>query len=316
MTWEPTATAATVRARGQMLDRARDYFRRHAVLAVETPILGAGTATDPNLDSMTADTGAGRAYLQTSPEHFMKRLLAAGYPDIYQVSRVFRSAESGRRHLPEFTMIEWYRLGFELDEIVGDAIELTSALLEKTTLAAPASKTYRAAFVDSISIDPMDTTAGELADALDADDDLRETLGQDLDAWLDLAMASRVSPSFAEDRLTVVTHYPASQAALARLTPGDPATADRFELFLGPLEIANGFVELRDPDEQRRRFEADREKRLAGGKPVPDVDAALIAALRAGLPACAGVALGLDRVLMIDEGLPDIRQATTFIPAT
>ena len=299
-----------------MLARARDYFRRRSVLEVETPVLGAGTTTDPNIDSMTADTGAGKAYLQTSPEHFMKRLLAAGYPDIYQVGRVFRSAESGGRHLSEFTMIEWYRRGFELDDIVADAIALTADLLDKTTLTDPESKTYRAAFIDAISVDPLETTVDTLADVLDADDDLRRALGEDVDAWLDLVMANRVGPSFAEDRITVVTHYPASQAALARLTPGDPATADRFELFLGPLEIANGFVELRDADEQRRRFESDRRKRIAAGKPAPDVDDALIAALRAGLSACAGVALGLDRVLMIDEGLPDIRQATTFVPAS
>ena len=246
----------------------------------------------------------------------MKRLLAAGYPDIYQICRVFRSAESGGRHLPEFTMIEWYRLGFDLDDIVADAIALTNDLLDKTTVVEPESKTYRAAFIEAISIDPFETTVDALADLLNADDDLRRSLGDSVDAWLDLAMASRVSPAFAEDRITVVTHFPASQAALAQLTPGDPATADRFELFLGPLEIANGFVELRDPDEQLRRFELDRRKRIAAGKPAPDVDDALIAALRAGLPACAGVALGLDRVLMIDEGLPDIRQSTTFIPAS
>ena len=299
-----------------MLARAREYFRAQCVLEVETPALGAGTATDPNIDSMTVDTGAGHAYLQTSPEHFMKRLLAAGYPDIYQVCRVFRSAESGGQHLPEFTMIEWYRLGFDLDDIVADAIALTNDLLDKTTVVEPESKTYRAAFIEAISIDPFETTVDALADLLNADDDLRRSLGDSLDAWLDLAMASRVSPAFAEDRITVVTHFPASQAALAQLTPGDPATADRFELFLGPLEIANGFVELRDPDEQQQRFESDRRNRIAAGKPAPDVDDALIAALRAGLPACAGVALGLDRVLMIDEGLPDIRQATTFVPAS
>jgi lysyl-tRNA synthetase class 2 len=299
-----------------MLDRTRQYFREQDVIEVETPMLTSGTATDPNINSMTVTTGDGEQYLHTSPEHFMKRLLAAGYPDIFQVCRVFRAGEAGIRHLPEFTMIEWYRLGFALEDIIADTIGLTGRLLAGTTLGEATSLTYSDAFTDTLSVDPFEATSHELAEVLDADDELRTALGDDRDAWLDLAMATRVSPAFSRERLTIVHHYPASQAALARLTPDDPRTADRFELFLGPVELANGFVELQDADEQLSRFEDDRRRRRLAGQAVPEVDESLIAALRAGLPDCAGVAMGLDRLLMIDEGLDDISQTMTFMPGS
>ncbi len=316
MSWRPNADISMARARAKLLGRLREYFQQQVVLEVSTPALTSGTATDPNIDSFNLRLGDQNVYLHTSPEHFMKRLLAAGYPDIYQVSRVFRKGEAGCRHMPEFTMAEWYRLGFRLREIMDDTINLVTALFAKREFATAEYLSYENAFSSAIGLCPLDTTSEDLANALDADTALRKSLGNDHDAWLDLAMATRVARSFANDRLTVVYHYPASQASLARVCPDNDEAADRFELYCGPVELANGFVELTDPDEQLRRFEDDRRKRQEAGKSVPDVDEALINALRAGLPECAGVALGLDRLLMIDEGRDDIREVTSFAPGS
>ena len=316
MSWQATAGVECARARAAMLNRVRRYFAEQGVLETETPVIVAGTATDPHIESLRV-TGAGiGAYLHTSPEHAMKRLLASGYPDIYQVCKVFRDGESGSLHRPEFTMIEWYRRAFELPDIVADALQLLDAMLEARALARPETISYRDAFIDATGIDPVTAGAGELAELHGADDSLRRALGEDRNAWLDLILATRVAARLPADRVTAICHYPADQAALARLCPDDPKFADRFELFLGPVELANGFVELTDPDEQLARFEADRVRRRERGQHVPDTDAALIDALRHGLPPCAGVALGLDRVLMIEQGLPDIGQTLTFDPGT
>jgi lysyl-tRNA synthetase class 2 len=295
-----------------MLDRLRGYFRAAGVLEVCTPALGSCTVTDPNIESISAVAAFGRAYLQTSPEYFMKRLLAAGYPDIFQVSQVFRDGEAGRLHAPEFTMIEWYRHRFGLQQIIDDAVGLTLSLLQRRKPAGVEQLSYRDAFERQLGLDPLDAGAMDIADAIDAEEALRAAIGDDRDAWLDLALATRIAPAFANDRLIVLHHYPASQAALARLATDDPRVAERFELFVGGTEIANGFVELADADEQRRRFAADRQKRLLAGRPVPGIDEHLIQALESGLPDCAGVALGLDRVLMIDEGHDDIRRVQSF----
>jgi lysyl-tRNA synthetase class 2 len=314
MSWQPRAALATARARATMLEETRRWFGDRQVLEVCTPALGSATTTDPQIDSIHVRTGDRSSYLQTSPEHFMKRLLAAGYPDIYQLCPVFRGGESGRLHLAEFTMIEWYRRDFSLPDIMQDSVQLATTLLDARSLDAPLYLGYAQAFQHALATDPHSATAAEIADALYADPDLRRSLGDDRDAWLDLAMATAVAPSFADNRLTVVHHYPASQASLARICPDDQRLADRFELYLGAIELANGFVELTDADEQLRRFEADRARRSASGRDVPAVDEDLILALRAGLPACAGVAMGLDRLLMINEGLDDIRACSTFVP--
>jgi lysyl-tRNA synthetase class 2 len=246
----------------------------------------------------------------------MKRLLASGYPDIYQVCKVFRDGESGSRHRPEFTMVEWYRRGFSLQAIIADALQLLDSMLDGLALADAGRSSYRDAFLTTTGIDPLTASVTEISDLVDADDSLRSSLGTDRAAWLDLLMSTRVAPGLPADRLTAIYHYPADQAALARLCPDDPVLADRFEVFLGPLELANGFVELTDADEQRARFEADRDRRRNRNLHVPDADDALIHALRTGLPDCAGVALGLDRVLMIAQGLDDIGATLTFDPGS
>lgn len=312
MSWRPGADVATARARAAMLDHVRDYFRDAGVLQVCTPVLGGDSVTDPNVESIPCETTAGRAYLQPSPEYFMKRLLAAEYPDIYQVGPAFRDGENGRRHATEFTMLEWYRRGFDLQQIIDDAVTLSRRLITRHSLNGVDDIHYSAAFEQHLDLDPLTATAQDIADAVSADPTLREAIGDDRDAWLDLALATRVASSFPADRLTVLHHFPASQSALARLDPDAPDVAERFELFVGSVEIANGFVELTDAAEQRRRFDQDRRKRRSAGQTVPAIDERFLQALESGLPECAGVALGLDRVLMIDEGLDDIRQVQSF----
>lgn len=312
MSWRPGADVATARARAAMLDQVRDYFRDAGVLQVCTPVLGGDSVTDPNVESIPCETTAGRAYLQPSPEYFMKRLLAAEYPDIYQVGPAFRDGENGRRHATEFTMLEWYRRGFDLQQIIDDAVTLSRRLITRHSLNGVDDIHYSAAFEQHLDLDPLTATAQDIADAVSADPTLREAIGDDRDAWLDLALATRVASSFPADRLTVLHHFPASQSALARLDPDAPDVAERFELFVGSVEIANGFVELTDAAEQRRRFDQDRRKRRSAGQTVPAIDERFLQALESGLPECAGVALGLDRVLMIDEGLDDIRQVQSF----
>ena len=316
MTWRANAGVENARTRAAMLNRVRRYFADHGVLETETPIIVAGTATDPHVESLRAAGTGIDAYLQTSPEHAMKRLIASGYPDIFQICKVFRDGESGSHHRPEFTMIEWYRRDFGLQDIVADTLQLLDVMLEKRRLGHGEITDYRDAFLAATGLDPMTVSVGDIYDFLDPDDSLRHSIGNDRNTWLDLVMSTRVAPGLPVDRLTAVCHYPAEQAALARLCPQNTGVADRFEVFLGPLELANGFVELTDADEQLARFAADRDRRQSMALHVPDADAALIAALREGMPDCAGVAMGLDRVLMIEQGLDDIGETLTFDPGT
>ena len=296
-----------------MLERARRFFRSRDVLEVATPALGRYTATDPNIDSLRVEEPRGATlYLQTSPESHMKRLLADGYPDIYGICRVFRGGESGRRHQPEFTMVEWYRHGFGLDEMIAETVAFVADLLEQPGLLDAEVLEYGAAFRRFAGVDPLTAGIDELADAGNADASLCESIGSDREAWLDLLLATRVAPGFAAGRTTVLRHFPAGQAALARTCPADDRLADRFEVFYGGMELANGFVELRDPAEQRRRMLADLAKRSATAREAPPVDEPLLAALESGLPECAGVAVGFERLLMIACGADDIRDVLTF----
>jgi len=297
-----------------MRERVHRFFRSRDVLEVSTPALAATSTTDANIESIRALAGGRESFLQTSPEHFMKRLLAAGYPDIYQVCRVFRDGEAGRHHLPEFTMVEWYRIGLSLEEIMAESADLVADLLVNTPLAPTEYREYREVFAAALGVDPLTAEPAAIALALDADEGLRAALGNDRDAWLDLAVAEKVAASFPPDRLTALYHYPASQAALARLSAADERVAERFELYLGPMELANGFVELTDSDEQGKRFQRDLDKRAALGHPPVPMDRQLLAALASGLPDCAGVAMGLDRLLMIDQGLDDVKKTVTFTP--
>lgn len=297
-----------------MLGRARTFFATRDMLEVDTPILSRFSVTDPNIESLSAALDQEPdLYLQTSPEYKMKRLLAAGFGDIFQICKVFRDGELGRNHLPEFTMIEWYRLNFGLQEIMRETIGFVAALLDRADLPATAEIiSYQGAFKNTLGLDPLSADIAELARCANADEQLRAAIGNDRDAWLDFVLADRVAPRFASSGLTAICHYPASQAALARLCPDDAAVADRFEVYYGNLELANGFVELTDVDEQMRRFEDDRMVRRRNGKADHRIDDEFIGALRAGLPACAGVAVGFDRVLMLHEDRSNLRAVTNF----
>lgn len=298
-----------------MLQRARQFFADRKILEVETPALAAHATMDPNIASIRAVVSDQPAYLCTSPEYHMKRLLAAGYPDIYQIARVYRDGESGRFHLPEFTMAEWYRLGFGLHDMIGESIEFIALMLGDDSYSRHTdSVSYTTAFAEALNIDPLQTTIETIASRLEADEDLIDRLGNDRDAWLDLAMATVVAPSFAGQKLTVIHHYPSSQAALARKCPDNPAFADRFEIYFGGLELANGFVELTDAGEQKERFQNDQAIRREKNVDVPEIDENFIGALEQGLPACAGVAIGLDRLLVICCDTDDIQKVTTFTP--
>jgi lysyl-tRNA synthetase class 2 len=243
----------------------------------------------------------------------MKRLLAAGYPDIYSICRVYRDGESGPSHAPEFTLAEWYRHGFELPAIIDDTTRFIAACLDDPSITESiVSTTYSELMQRFAGADPLTASIDELAACAAADEPLRRQIGDDRDAMLDLIMATVVAPALPADRLTVIRHYPASQASLARLCPTDARVADRFEVFYGSLELANGFVELTDADEQRRRIDSDLARRKRLGRVCEVWDRHLLAALEAGLPDCAGVAVGVERLQMVLDRVEDIAGVMTF----
>lgn len=309
--WEPTASFDTLRVRADTLASIRGFFADRGVLEVETPVLSAATVTDLHLQSLTCSPASGcdrTLYLQTSPEYAMKRLLAAGVGHIYQICRAFRDGESGRRHNPEFTMLEWYRTDWDHHRLMDEVDELLA-----TVLGTPAGErlSYADAFRRHAGFDPHGTPTAELktrAESLGVPDP-SELARDDL---LNLVLSHEVEPHLGRDRPTFVFDFPASQAALARVRPGDPPLAERFEVFVDGLELANGFHELSDAAEQRRRFEHDLAGRLRCGLPEVPIDDRLLAALESGLPDCSGVALGVDRLVMLRVGTRDIAQVMAF----
>lgn len=314
--WRPAAGIQAAKNRAAMMRRLRACFEAANVLEVDTPALSPYAASDTQIESFEIQkslVGQRPMFLHTSPEFCMKRLLSAGYPDIFSICRVFRDGESGRWHQPEFTMIEWYRLGFGLREIIDDTLELIGAALNADVFQKqPDHYDYRDIFLKTANVDPFTANIDELANAARADGSLRSSVGDERDDWLDLILATRVGPALRKDRLTVLKHYPASQAALARICTADPRVADRFEVFLGSIELANGYVELTDAEEQSRRMHADNEDRRRRGLEVRPHDSLLLAALESGMPAAAGVAMGFERLQMIHDGTDDIRDVITF----
>jgi lysyl-tRNA synthetase class 2 len=316
--WKPLSDTSVAMRRAALLERARQYFSDQGVLSVDTPALTRYATSDPNIESLGVRCKPGKdSWLLTSPEYYLKRLLAAGFPDLFSICRVFRDGESGARHLPEFTMAEWYRLNFDLDAIVGDTIDFVAACLNHASLRDDVDRLdYNEAMQRFAGVDALDGDSEDLVRRATDDTRLREELGDDRDAALDLIMATIVSPQFAPDRLTVVQHYPAAQAALARLCPKDERVADRFEVYCGDLEIANGYVELTDAEEQRQRFETDNATRESTGRSSLLADGSLLAALEAGLPDCAGVSVGIERLHMVLDQAEDIRDVITFATET
>jgi lysyl-tRNA synthetase class 2 len=298
--------------RADMLARARAFFAARGVLEVETPILSSAAITDPQIESLATDiAGVGRYFMCTSPEYFMKRLLAAGSGDIYQICKVFRDGERGRWHSPEFTLIEWYRLGLDDDGLMTEVEALVAHMLAPHRRLATAERlTYAAALLRHAGVD---TAADDAAlDAAIAAHGIHHSGGLDHDARLDLLMSHVVGPRLGVERPCFIHDYPASQAALARLKPGSPPVAARFELYLDGIELANGFHELADADEQRSRFVQDLGTRLARNQVSRPLDERLLAALAHGIPDCAGVALGFDRLAAIAVGAKTLAEVMAF----
>lgn len=317
--WQPTASREALQKRAQLLASLRLFFTERNVLEVETPLLASAPVTDPNIEAIAAqrpDSPAERSsqeqmYLQTSPEYAMKRLLAAGFGDIYQICKAFRKGERGRRHNPEFTMLEWYRPSLSFDELMDEVAEVISLALG----AAPAVRklSYRQAFLDHCQIDPLVVTVPELAACARARMDISFD-SDDPDLWLQLLMSSVVEPGFDPHSITFVYDFPASQAALAKVEVGSDGlpVARRFEAFYRGMELANGYDELRDAAELIRRIGIDHQRRDAAGQARPAIDRQLLKAMQAGLPNCVGVAMGFDRLVMLACDATSIDEVIAF----
>lgn len=317
--WRPSAGFQALRLRARLNAEIRAFFAARGVTEVETPVMSRAGNTDPNIASFALEfsgrtDGAPRTrWLRTSPEFPLKRLLAAGFGDCYELGRVFRDGEAGGRHNPEFTMLEWYRNGWDHRRLIGETAELVRAALALVGRAASLREiAYRELYLDRLGLDPFTASDEELRAALG--EVVIDPQGLGRDDWLDLLMTHRLQPSFGRDEMLAVRDYPASQCALARVRAdaGGPAVAERFELYLGPLELANGYHELADPAEQGARFDRDRALRAQRGAVAPPRDEALLAALAAGFPDCAGVALGVDRLLMALLDTPRIAEVLAF----
>ena len=299
---QPASLQRSLHLRAHLYQLVRHFFSERHVLEVETPILSAAGNTEPNIESFSTlfhghvDAGARERWLRTSPEFPLKRLLAAGVGDCYELGRVFRNGEAGGRHNPEFTMLEWYRVGWDHRQLMQETIALVDrALAMVGRRAETVVISYRQLFLDEFGIDPVRASIDELRTPLDEFG--IDPQGLSHDDWLDLLITHKVQPALPHDRVTVIHDYPATQCALAKIRPGEPPLAERFELYLGRHELANGYHELNDAAEQRRRFERDNATRRARGQREVPLDHALLDVLGA-MPDCAGVALGVERLLM------------------
>jgi len=316
VTGPQTVSLEAIRLRARLYALIRQFFAERGVLEVETPVMSAAANTDPNIESFSTrfsghvDAGARERWLRTSSEFAQKRLLAAGIGDCYELGRVFRNGEAGRRHNPEFAMLEWYRVGWNHRQLADETIALIQeALALRGEAAEVRNITYRDLFIDAIGLDPMAADEQQLRSALHGVRVNDEGLGRD--DRLDLLLTHRIQPAFPAGRITVVYDYPASQCALAKVRADDPPVAERFELYVGQHEVANGYHELTDAAEQRARFERDNARRRSRGLAEMPLDENLLTALK-GLPDCAGVALGVERLLMAMTGSEDIRNMIAF----
>ncbi len=293
--------------RARLYQQVRVFFAGRQVLEVETPALSQAGNTDPFIDSFSVNTGNTLRWLHTSPEYPMKRLLAAGSGDIYQLCKVWRKDESGRHHNPEFTMLEWYRLGFTYPQLMQEVAELLLALIPHLQ-QPPRFCTYRELFLETLGIDPHLAGEAELANCAH-EHGVNIDSSMSAQGWRDLLLTHCVESAFPADRLTFIYHYPAAQSALAkREYSNGQAVAQRFEVYLGALELGNGYQEQTDAAQNRQILEQDA---AARGHDVP-VDERFLAALESGLPECAGVAIGIDRVLMCRMQVNDIKQVIAF----
>ncbi|EKQ5902113.1 elongation factor P--(R)-beta-lysine ligase [Vibrio parahaemolyticus] len=314
--WQPTASIEQLRQRATLIASIRQFFSERQVMEVDTPAMSHATVTDIHLHTFQTEfVGPGYAdgsklFFMTSPEFHMKRLLAAGSGCIYQINKAFRNEENGRYHNPEFTMLEWYRVGFDHHQLMDEMDDLLQKVLK---CGAAERMTYQQAFIQVLGVCPLEGSM----------DDLKVVAGQlglsdiaepenDRDTLLQLLFSVGVENKIGQHVPAFVYDFPASQAALAKINPEDHRVADRFEVYFKGIELANGFHELDNPKEQLARFEQDNAKRIEMGlKPQP-IDYHLISALEAGLPDCAGVALGIDRLIMLALGCDHIDQVTAF----
>lgn len=316
--WRSLATPDALRLRAAVYRHVREFFHARGVLEVETPVLSEAGNTDPNIESFRLEfngpVGAGsrQRWLRTSPEFPLKRLLADGIGDCYELGRVFRNGEYGRRHNPEFTMLEWYRVGWDHLRLIEECVELVRGVFALSGRQLHLARfSYRELFQRQLGIDPLTAPLARLSASV-AEHAHIDSDGLTRDDLLDLLLTHAIEPTMPADRLTVIYDFPASQCALARVRRDAVPVAERFELYVGGVELANGYHELNDAGEQRVRFEADLARRRARGDSVlPPIDGRLLAALP-DMPDCAGVALGMDRLLMCLSGAPAFAEVAAF----
>lgn len=314
--WQPTANIESLKLRAALINDIRQFFVARDVLEVDTPAISHATVTDIHLHTFkTHFVGPGYAegkslFLMTSPEFHMKRLLASGSGSIYQIGKSFRNEENGRYHNPEFTMLEWYRVGFDHHDLMDEIEELLQLTLN---VSSSVRLTYQQAFLSTLEVCPLEASIKELKEVAVSLglSDIAES-ENDRDTLLQLLFTVGVEPHIGQKSPAFVYDFPATQAALAKINMDDPRVADRFEVYFKGVELANGFHELDDPQEQLSRFVEDNQKRREIGLEMQPIDYHLIDALKAGLPACAGVALGIDRLVMLAQGKEHIEEVTAF----
>jgi len=310
--WQPTAQIETLKKRAEILKIIRGFFETRNITEVETPILSAYGITDPEIESITASYHrAGKiqdVFLQTSPEFAMKRLLAAGIGDCYQMSRVFRNDEIGRYHNPEFSLLEWYRVGFDDKKLMQ---EIDLFLQEVFQSKAADYIDYKSLFLKYLQLDPLNCSFEEVEKCAFAKTSLASVLDSKA-AYLQLLFCEKIEPEIGTETPCFVTDFPAAQASLARINSQDESLSCRFEIYFQGVELGNGFYELKDADEQYARFVQDNLQREKAGMRQLAIDHRFIAALSSGLPDCAGVAIGLDRLMMIALKAKKITEVMAF----
>lgn len=305
MTFKPTLDWATAQQRAAVVQDIRSFFLNRNILEVDTPCLSHGTITDVYIETFNCDynfvkskNNKSTLFLQTSPEFSMKRLLASGYGDIFQICKAFRHEECGRFHNAEFTILEWYRLNFDHLSLMKEVAELLIFILD---CQHPEKITYQELFIDHIDVDPLSTTKQELIAVLKKYNKCSDWLisEDNADVLLQVILSEIIEPNIGQQRPCFIYNFPKSQASLAKISTTDERVAERFECYFQGIELVNGFNELTDPKEQLKRFKQDNLLRLNKGLDVKPIDYNFIAALESGLPACAGVALGVDRLVML-----------------
>ena len=320
MKWQPTLSWQNAQKRSEVLYQVREFFRQRKVVEVETPALSQGTVTDVYLDALTcqynflADSPAVQStelFLQTSPEFHMKRLLASGYGCIFQISKAFRHEESGKNHNPEFTILEWYRIGFDQFELMSEVADLLQVVLDSNKALFTS---YQDIFIETVAVDPLITTFDQLVGVLNRHDKAADWLIEmnDADLLLQFIFTEMIEPTIGIHQPQFIYDFPIAQASLAKRSTDDPRVAQRFECYYRGIELVNGFNELTDAIEQVLRFEEDNVKRSAQGLPVKPIDRNFIAALNHGLPQCSGVALGIDRLVMLVLDIKNISEVQSF----